>query len=90
MPAATVTSKGQITLPAELRADLDIQPGDRIVFYTTIQGRRGFRVSRPRFGSGQGIVTAERSFTLAELDEALTDALAEKYAPSASTKADRR
>lgn len=29
---AAVTSKGQITLPQRLRRDLDIRPGDRVVF----------------------------------------------------------
>lgn len=35
---ATVTSKGQITLPAALRAALDIQPGTKIQF--EVEGRR--------------------------------------------------
>lgn len=48
--SATVTSKGQITLPASLRKVLEIQPGDEMVFFTTLDGRLSFRVrhnSRP-------------------------------------------
>jgi antitoxin PrlF len=90
MPMATVTSKGQITLPAELRADLGIQPGDRIVFYTTLEGRRGYRISRPRVGSGQGSVTSDHPSTLEELDNALGDVLAEKHAPAARGDASQR
>ena len=35
MPAyeVTVTSKGQITIPAELRAKLNLKEGDKVEFY---------------------------------------------------------
>jgi antitoxin PrlF len=32
MPTATMTSKGQITIPIEVRTDLGIDAGDRIEF----------------------------------------------------------
>lgn len=32
MPSATVTSKGQITVPKEIRAHLGVEPGDRLSF----------------------------------------------------------
>ncbi len=32
MPTATVTSKGQITIPAAVRASLGLRPGDRVEF----------------------------------------------------------
>ena len=32
MSTATLTSKGQITIPRTVRHDLRLQPGDRIVF----------------------------------------------------------
>ena len=32
MPVATLTSKGQITIPKEIRAQLQVQTGDRIEF----------------------------------------------------------
>jgi AbrB family looped-hinge helix DNA binding protein len=32
MAAATVTSKGQITIPVELRAELGLEKGDRVEF----------------------------------------------------------
>jgi antitoxin PrlF len=85
-----VTSKGQITLPAELREDLGIQPGDRIVFYKTVQGRRGYRISRPRVGSGQGMIKTDRQYTLEELEQALTEARTEKYLPKTERKAGSR
>lgn len=32
MPTATVTSKGQITVPKEIRDHLGVEPGDRLSF----------------------------------------------------------
>jgi antitoxin PrlF len=32
MPYATVTSKGQITIPVEVRNELNLKPGDKIMF----------------------------------------------------------
>ena len=39
MPVATVTSKGQITLPKEIREGLGVQPGDRVLFWRDAEGR---------------------------------------------------
>ena len=33
MEQATVTSKGQITLPAKIRRKLDIKPGSKVFFF---------------------------------------------------------
>jgi antitoxin PrlF len=38
MPSATVTSKGQITIPAEVRNKLGLDPGDRVQFVETREG----------------------------------------------------
>jgi AbrB family looped-hinge helix DNA binding protein len=32
MPSSTLTSKGQITLPKEIRESLALEPGDRVAF----------------------------------------------------------
>jgi antitoxin PrlF len=32
MPSATMTSKGQVTIPVEIRAELGLDAGDRIEF----------------------------------------------------------
>ena len=37
--SAKVTSKGQITLPAKLRAELGLKPGDRLDFERNKEGR---------------------------------------------------
>lgn len=38
MTSATVTSKGQITIPADVRARLGLKPGSRLVFVPTASG----------------------------------------------------
>jgi len=38
MPTATVTSKGQITIPIKVRKALGLKPGVRIDFYETENG----------------------------------------------------
>jgi antitoxin PrlF len=39
MPSATLTSKGQITIPVEVRAALGVSFGDRIDFVEVEKGR---------------------------------------------------
>jgi len=39
MPTATLTSKGQITIPAQVRAELGVNTGDRIEFVEIGEGQ---------------------------------------------------
>jgi AbrB family looped-hinge helix DNA binding protein len=39
MAAATITSKGQITIPVQVRAALGVQPGDRLEFVELKKGQ---------------------------------------------------
>ncbi|MDR3750510.1 MAG: AbrB/MazE/SpoVT family DNA-binding domain-containing protein [Terracidiphilus sp.] len=48
MPTATMTSKGQITIPIELRKALGLKPGVRIDFYKIEEGEYALR---PKTGS---------------------------------------
>ena len=77
MGAATLTSKGQITLPADIRRDFDLQPGDRLVFFRALSGDLRLHVSRKRVGAGRGSIKAEAG----HIDrEAIGDAVAEGVA----------
>lgn len=43
MPSATITSKGQITIPIEVRKSLKLKAGDKIDFYETEDGKFAFQ-----------------------------------------------
>ncbi len=42
MSAATITSKGQITIPKDIRSRLDLHSGDKINFIIDEQGKVSF------------------------------------------------
>lgn len=42
MATATITSKGQITIPVDVRADLQVDAGDRVEFVQIAPGRYEF------------------------------------------------
>ncbi|HME58036.1 MAG TPA: AbrB/MazE/SpoVT family DNA-binding domain-containing protein [Terracidiphilus sp.] len=48
MCTASVNSKGQITIPAEVREDLGLKAGDRVSF---IKGENGEYILKPKTGS---------------------------------------
>ena len=45
--SASVGSKGQIVIPSELRGDLDIDSGDKLLFLRKSNGEKGFAVMKP-------------------------------------------
>ena len=65
---AKITSKGQTTLPAEVRARLKVQPGDH-VRYTELEGG-GFRIDKvaASFEDLRGIIKLEQGITFADMD----------------------
>lgn len=85
MATATVTSKRQITLPAEMCRELRIVPGTKIDF---VKNSAGETVIRPKTGDIRrlrGIVKYDGPpVSLAELEEAIGDAVAEDYLRSVS------
>jgi AbrB family looped-hinge helix DNA binding protein len=60
MAAGTVTSKGQITIPAEVRAAMRIEPGDRVVFTVLADGTAVFRAKTRSLRSLAGSLTPKR------------------------------
>ena len=64
MPAATLTEKGQIVIPADIRARYDLTPGTQVEFVDdggTIRLviRRRFPPSNPE--AGYGLIKVKRS-----------------------------
>lgn len=53
---ATVTTKGQVTIPSEVRKHLDINAGDKVVFVVGDDGSVGIRPVQHTLASIRGIV----------------------------------
>jgi AbrB family looped-hinge helix DNA binding protein len=56
MPIAKITSKGQITIPREIRELLNLSAGDSISFMTDAEGRVTFTLASKSITSLKGIV----------------------------------
>ncbi|MDP3209688.1 MAG: AbrB/MazE/SpoVT family DNA-binding domain-containing protein [Rhodoglobus sp.] len=80
MPTATVTSKGQITIPIEVREAMRIRTGSRIQFLPRDDGTWDFI---PLNGSVKDIAGSIAwdgpPVTLEEMDAGIAEAVAEKY-----------
>ena len=72
MATATVTSKGQITIPIEVRSALNLKPGDRIQFYRNPNGQY---VLFPKNGSVKNLKGMlgkfDRVVSIEEMNEAI-------------------
>ncbi|HET9033608.1 MAG TPA: AbrB/MazE/SpoVT family DNA-binding domain-containing protein [Dokdonella sp.] len=71
MQTSNMTSKGQVTIPAELRRDLGLKPGDKVRFV-----KRGSKISieavvEPPIDSVFGLLKAPRGRGIADVDAAL-------------------
>ena len=70
---ATITSKNQMTVPAELRADLGLKPGDKVRLEKGADGT--WRIAKsPSLASLSGIIKLDRPIS----DEELRDWIAER------------
>lgn len=56
MPAATLTSKGQVTIPVEVRQRLRLEAGDRIEFQFGPEGEITLTTKRIPFEKIQGML----------------------------------
>lgn len=61
MSAATITSKGQITLPKGVRDRLSLQPGDRVDFVLAADGRYDLIPIKSKLSSLKGCLPAPDS-----------------------------
>ena len=77
MALATLTSKGQITLPKAIRERLGLTAGDRVDFRLDEAGRV-LLVPRPRQALAElygALACDARSLDLAAMDDAIADAV---------------
>lgn len=81
MSEAKMTSKGQITLPKDIRDRLGLRQGDRVRFIVEDDGRVRLLPAKRDISELVGILPKpKRSYSLEEIDEAMQKAVAEKYA----------
>ena len=81
---ATLTSKGQITIPQLVRESLGLRQGDRVQFIADPAG--GYRI-KPRRGGHESLAgmlaghVGKGRATQEAVDKALTQALKKKFVP---------
>ncbi|MFK0571996.1 AbrB/MazE/SpoVT family DNA-binding domain-containing protein [Endozoicomonas sp.] len=69
--AATVTSKGQITIPAAIRTALNLSAGDRVQFIEVSPGRFEMLVASNDVQALKGRVKAKRKVSVEEMNQAI-------------------
>ena len=79
MPTATVTSKGQLTLPAEVRRTLRLVPGSRVDFEKQPDGTYSIRARTLDIRELRGIVKYEGPpVSIEDMKRAVADHAAER------------
>lgn len=77
MPSSTVTSKGQITIPAEVRHELGLHAGTRVDFVRTKDGTFEIVPETRAILALKGIVTRPAGpVSLDDMDDAIAGATA--------------
>ena len=72
MPGSTLTSKGQVTLPKEIRDQLGVHQGDRVEFRTDRSGRVWVEPATQDLLKLRGLFgPVDRARTQEELDDAI-------------------
>ena len=80
MSSATLTSKGQTTIPKKVRDHLRLKPGDRLRFGIQEDGRVVLEAATLPIQRLRGIFPKpERAVTLEEMDEAIAEQAVERF-----------
>jgi antitoxin PrlF len=86
MPASTVTSKGKVTIPKEVRERLGLKEGDRLVFRFDDQGNLLVRPeAQSPLGRLPGLLhhlAGDRPVTVEEMNKAVKRRAAERFKES--------
>jgi AbrB family looped-hinge helix DNA binding protein len=74
MTVATMTSKGQITIPKEIRDELGLEPGTKVSFVRLGPGEVRLRVKRGSLKDLAGILKYDGPpISIEEMDEAIAE-----------------
>ena len=69
-----ITSKGQTTVPVEIRQALGVQSGDHIEYVTEPDGRIVLRKAKSGFESLIGLIKVDRSYSNDEIVQMVHEA----------------
>ena len=79
MPSSTVTSKGQITIPVEVRRALKLEPGTRVDFLAQPNGSYELAPATSSISALKGIVKRPvRPVSLKVMDDAIAASIVER------------
>jgi len=74
MATATVTSKGQITIPAQVRASLGLDTGDRIEFVDLGQGKFAIMAATHSVKDLKGLIRKPaRPVSIEDMNQAIAE-----------------
>jgi len=79
MPTATVTSKGQVTIPLEVRERLGIEAGTKVQFVPRADGTWEFIAAGDSVTSIRGMFAGDNHVSTDDMDDAIAQAAAERY-----------
>lgn len=80
MPRAVLTSKGQMTVPQEVRSALGLEMGDQLLIETTASGFQATVIHKPTAAALQGILGSQVKYQGEAAEaQAVAEALAEKH-----------
>jgi antitoxin PrlF len=83
MPKATLTSKGQVTIPKEIRQRLGLRQGDQLMFRFDERGTLTVEPAAPNLlGDLTGLLrhrAGKRPATIAEMDEAVRERVGKRF-----------
>ena len=95
MPAATLTSKGQLTIPAEVRDALGLKTGEKIEFLANPDGSYALQPKTGSIMEMYGMLAkyahkGRKAPTIAEMEEAILEGAQEDYNRSVKKDSDAR
>jgi AbrB family looped-hinge helix DNA binding protein len=82
MPLATLTSKGQVTIPAVVRERLGLRTGDRVDFSVAADGSVTLKPQRMPFEKLRGLLrgsSPRRPVSVSEMDEGIRQAVTARW-----------
>ena len=80
MAISTLTSKGQTTIPGEIRKHLKLKPGDRIEFFVEKDGRVRLIALNVDIASLEGLLApAPRRVSLEDMDRSIRKGATDRF-----------